>query len=405
MGGFGVHCPSPTHSLIAGSFVAVGKGVVSEAVNKVSHPTDAKQAHMWPQPSSMLTPSLPLLRPGRRPAGRMWGLWSRTGPHRSPRFFPSARLVLREDQEQNPTEPGAAGVSTALRQLQAAWKPHGLRASSLKGSRRAPSSPPQHPRRGQGASNGRSQTLSAVRAGDGSHPTWLRVARRAQHHHPGAGGHVCLACKLPPVGTTPWAQQGPRLWGSSPEGWLRTEHTQTCTGSSRHVHPCQAGGSRPTPLGRSYSRPAAALCTGRSRTRSQPQPTAPACGPLVQTSPGADLRSPRSAASGKLRRTPVQPEHSPGHASPSDTKHPSYTCHTGYICHPSYTCHTSHTGHTSYTCHISYANHTSYTCHTHLTLHLPRPPPQLHLPHPPPQPHQHNPPTPSNTDIGTGLVF
>ena len=137
------------------------------------------------------------------------------------------------------------------------------------------------------------------------------------------------------------------------------------------MHPCQAGGGRPTPLGRSYSRPAAALCTGRSRTRSQPQPTAPACGPLVQTSPGVDLHSPRSAASGKLRQTPVQPEHSPGHASPSDTKHPSYTNHPGY------TCHTSHSGHTSYT------NHPSYTCHTHLTLHLPRPPPQLHLPHPP----------------------
>ena len=148
------------------------------------------------------------------------------------------------------------------------------------------------------------------------------------------------------------------------------------------MHPCQAGGGRPTPLGRSYSRPAAALCTGRSRTRSQPQPTAPACGPLVQTSPGVDLHSPRSAASGKLRQTPVQPEHSPGHASPSDTKHPSYTNHPGY------TCHTSHSGHTSYT------NHTSYTCHTHLTLHLPRPPPQLHLPHPPPQPLVHNHPSP-----------
>ena len=130
------------------------------------------------------------------------------------------------------------------------------------------------------------------------------------------------------------------------------------------MHPRQAGGGRPTPLGRSYPRPAAALCTGRSRTRSQPQPTAPACGPLVQTSPGVDLHSPRSAASGKLRQTPVQPEHSPGHASPSDTKHPSNTNHPGY------TCHTSHSGHTSYT------NHTSYTCHTHLTLHLPRPPPQ-----------------------------
>ena len=148
------------------------------------------------------------------------------------------------------------------------------------------------------------------------------------------------------------------------------------------MHPCQAGGGRPTPLGRSYSRPAAALCTGRSRTRSQPQPTAPACGPLVQTSPGVDLHSPRSAASGKLRQTPVQPEHSPGHASPSDTKHPSYTNHPGY------TCHTSHSGHTSYT------NHPSYTCHTHLTLHLPRPPPQLHLPHPPPQPLVHNHPSP-----------
>ena len=194
-------------------------------MNKVSHPTGAKQAHVWPQPSSTLTPSLPLLRPGRRPAGHMWGLWSQTGPHRSPSLFPSVRLVLREDQDlvwirSNLTEPGAAGVSTVLHQsrLEVALKPHGLWASSLKGSGRVPSSLPQHPRWGQGASNRQSQTLSAVRASDGSHPTWLRVARRAQHHRPGAAGHVCLSFKLPPVGTTPWAQQGPRLWGSSPEG-------------------------------------------------------------------------------------------------------------------------------------------------------------------------------------------
>lgn len=62
----------------------------------------------------------------------MWGLWSQTGPHRSPSLFPSVRLVLREDQDlvwirSNLTEPGAAGVSTILHQsqLEVALKPHG----------------------------------------------------------------------------------------------------------------------------------------------------------------------------------------------------------------------------------------------------------------------------------------
>lgn len=234
---------------------------------------------MWPQPGSKLTPSLSLLRPGWRPAGCAWGLWSQIGPRRSPSLFPSMRLGLRdlrEDQDlvwirSNLTEPGAAGTGRVLHRSWLKW-PRNLTGSGLPPSRGPGGSHAHHLSahgRGRVPPTGDprpSQLSEGVMGPIPPDSGWDGGTSTAAL---GAGGHVCLACKLPPVGTTPWAQQGPRLWGSSPEGWLRTERTPRHTGSSRHVHPARlrAAGRHPGPPGwgqqadtpaQSYSQPAAA---------------------------------------------------------------------------------------------------------------------------------------------------
>ena len=108
----------------------------------MSPPTGTKQAHTWPQPGSMLTPSLPLLWSGQRPAGCTWGLWSQTGPHRSPSSLLSMRLGLRdlrEDQDlawirSHLTEPGAVCVGRVLH-----WSRLGEATGNLTGSGLPPS--------------------------------------------------------------------------------------------------------------------------------------------------------------------------------------------------------------------------------------------------------------------------
>lgn len=287
----------------------------------MSHPTGTKQAHTWPQPGSMLTPSLPLLRSSRRSAGRTWGLWSRTGPHRSPSSFLSVRLGLRdlwEDQDvawirSHLTEPGAVRVGRVLH-----WSRLGEAMGNLTGSGLPPSRDPGGSQAHRLSTHGR---VGVPLTGD-PRPSQLSEGVIGPTHlaqggteGPALPPRVQVGTSVQPANSHQWGPpQGHSRGAGCGAPALRAgsdlSTRRTCTVSSRHVRPARLG-SRPTPLGQSYSRPATALCTGGARAL---VPTSAHCSGVWSVpadKPRADLHSPRGAASGKLRWTPIQPRAQP----------------------------------------------------------------------------------------------
>lgn len=275
-------------------------------------------------------------------------------------MFESMRLGLKasgEDQDlvwirSNLTEPGGlqalAGSSTGWLK----W-PRNLTGSGLPPSRGpggSHRSPPQRPWQGQSLQQVTPDPLSCQRV-MGPIPPDSRVGRRDQHRRPGCRWARLSGLQTPPgPGPPRGGTAGAQAVGLQHEGWLRTERTPRHTGSSRRA-PCQArelqagtlgmgwGQQADTPGRATHSLPRPALCTGRSRTWSQPQPGSERCGPSDADEPrggpaptkrrclrGSDGHS-SSQSTAPARQPPptLSPRFTPPtptHPSPSDTSTP-----------------------------------------------------------------------------------